>query len=193
MANDLNIGDVLYNPSEAGADLLAPKITTTIAFLNLQLELICPYFTVSPTHWETIYEVAPYETINHKIIGKVRGYRPYWLVKVNAAGRNYMENYIALVNMEKQKMDLHFTLGSEPTLIRTRFQPVGGPSRPFVPVNLEFQNKFEPSWFADKYRGYIFQFVIRGTEIYPTMKLPSITTYWDDTGSWLDGMVGLIR
>ena len=168
--------DILYNASHDRANYKDPELVIALlGVLPTHFQLSCPYFRVSPHQWEVIYDIAPYRAISGRTIQKVRGYKPYWIVEVQAAGYTY---YQALANIFG---DLRYIKDDFTPVNKIYFRPPGDDTRPMVEVIITPGNELKVDYFANKYRGYTLKFRIEGVHIYPKPILPR----WDST-EWVN-------
>lgn len=159
--------DILYNVSHDRSNYLEPKLIVVGAGGRQEFVLKSPYFKVSPHQWEIVYDIAPYETITRRTVQKVRGYKPYWDVEVQAAGWSYYTQLTRFLTQNARHLDDDL----RPTY-KLYFAPPGDYHRPEIEVNVALGNTFGLDYFAGKYRGYTFKFRIIGAKLYDYPVLP---------------------
>ena len=159
--------DILYNVSHSRSNYHDPKLIISGPGYRHEFVLRCPYFRVSPHQWEVIYDIAPYRTITKRTVQKIRGYKPYWEVEVQAAGWSYYSQLTRYLTNNARYIDENF----HPTY-KLYFAPPGDLLRPEIEVNVVFGNILGVDYFRNKYRGYSLKFRIEGVEVYNYPVLP---------------------
>jgi len=128
-------------------------------------------FAVSPVQWEPEEKEYSLTSLTGRMIEKITGWRPYWTIKMNFAGRDLWRKTATTIGM-MTAINYYFGATGADADRRFLFFPPGDPARRHFDVILPAE-ALEPEYLGGKYTGYAgMEIKIYGATLWSVPVLP---------------------
>lgn len=118
---------------------------------KLLITLLDGHFSVSPVQWIAEDKEYSFVSLTNKRLERVTGWRPFWTIKMNLAGRNLWRRTASVIASMANTVHTFTSSGVSQTK-RFYFRPYGDGSRRSYEVVISAED-LNPEYFGDKLIG----------------------------------------